>query len=234
MRKIASFAGLFILLPSAILAQTSVSRTYIKGGRDAWANYLQEIYLVPSFQPGIVEYKNGKRYKSTLNYNRALGAIQFIDEKGDTLALNNDDKSVSTVTIDKTEFYMDPVCIEKIFGNEKVILGKNEKVRQADKQKVGAMGIPSDAGTIDSYDRTYTRNNHYIDINEQLLIRKTTTFYISGSDGKFVLANKKNIIAMFPKSQKEINKFIQEKDIDFNKEADLMSLTEFLAANAIQ
>ncbi len=234
MRKIASFAGLFILLSSAISSQTSVSRTYIKGGRDAWSNYLQEIYLAPSFQQGTVEYKNGKRYKSNLNYNRALAAIQFIDEKGDTLALNNDDKSVSVVTIDKTEFYMDPVCIEKIFSNEKVMLGKNEKTRLADKQKVGAMGIPSDAGTIDSYDRTYSRNNHYIDINEQLLIRKTTTFYIAGSEGKFALATRKNILAMFPKSQKEINKFIQEKDIDFSKEADLMSLTEFLSSNAIQ
>lgn len=228
MRRIIGIGCLCVLFCIASSAQTSVSHTYIKGGKDAWTNYLQEVYLNPSFEKGLVEYKNGQRYKSVLNYNKVLGAIQFIDEKGDTLALNNDEKSVATVTIGSTRFFMDPVCVQQIAGKEKAILAKNEKVRQADKQKVGALGIPNSTGTIDSYDRTYSRNNHLIDINEELLIRKTTTFYIAGSEGKFVPASKKNILAQFPKSQKEINTFIREKATDFNKEADLVALTEYL------
>lgn len=228
MRKIIGIGGLSIILSFSASAQTSVSRTYIKGGKDAWANYLQEVYWSPSFGKGLVEYKNGKQYKSVLNYNRVLGAIQFIDEKGDTLALNNDDKSVNTVKIGDGLFYMDPVCMQKIAGGEKIILAKNERTRQADKQKGGALGIPNSSGTIDSYDRTYSRNNHLIDIDEQLLMRKTTTFYVAGSDLKFIPASQKNVLNMFPKSQDEIKKFIKQKAIDFNEEADLLTLTEYL------
>lgn len=163
-----------------------------------------------------------------LNYNKILGTIQFIDEKGDTLALNNDDKSVSTVTIGDELFFMDPVCMQKIAGDENLILAKNEITIQADKQKVGSLGIPNSAGTIDSYDRSYSRNNHYLDINEELLIRKTTSFYISGSEMKFELASRKNILRRFPKSQNEIKTFIEEKSIDFNVEADLITLVDYL------
>jgi hypothetical protein len=228
MRKMSGTTAILILLSTLISAQTSVSRTYIKGGKDAFANFLKEIYLNPSFESGLVEYKNGKTYKSTLNYNRALGAIQFIDEKGDTLALNNDDHSVKSVSIGESVFYMEPVCIEKIAGNDRIMLGKNERAKQTDKQKVGALGIPNNAGTIDSYDRSYSRNNHFIDINEELLIRKTTTYYVTDREGNFVPASKKNILGIFPKSQKDINRFIQEKATDFSVEADLIELTEYL------
>ena len=229
MRKIFVLLGSFVLVSATISAQTSVSRIFIKGGNEAWANYMQEVYLNPSFQSGIVEYKNGRKYKSNLNYNKILGTVQFIDEKGDTLALNNDDNSVRTVTIGEALFYMQPVCIQKIAGNEKAMLGKNERTRQADKQKVGAMGIPNTAGTIDSYDRTYSRNNHYIDINEELLIRRTTTYYIGSSEGRFAPASKKNIMGMFRGSKREIERFVQERGIDFSKETDLVTLTQYLA-----
>src|SRR6476661_4193308 len=76
-----------IFFCAGTIAQTSIQRIYIKGGNDAWDNFMKEIFLYPSFEPGVVEYKNGQRFKSNMNYNKALGAIQFIDEKGDTLSM---------------------------------------------------------------------------------------------------------------------------------------------------
>jgi hypothetical protein len=90
------------------------------------------------------------------------------------------------------------------------------------------MGIPNSAGTIDSYDRSYSRNNHYIDINEQLLIRKTSSFYIETAQQKFTPASKKAVLSMFPQSRDAIKKFIEEKSIHFNDETDLITLTQYL------
>lgn len=208
-------------------AQTSVSRIYIKGGREAWTNYLQEVYLNASFKEGIVEYKNGKRYKSQLNYNRALGAIQFIDEKNDTLALANE-TDIRMVTIGDAKFYTDPVAMMRVAGNEKFVLARNEKIKVADKQKVGAFGIPNSAGTIDSYDRTYSRNNDRIDIDEELLLRKTSAYFIGSAERGMNPATKKNILALFPESEEGIRKFMADNATDINKDADLLKLAEFL------
>lgn len=213
---------LFVSLLAGALSthsQTSVSRMLIQGGRDAWPNYLKEIYLNPDFEDGFVEFNNGQRFKSRLNYNRALGTIQFIDEKGDTLALS-DETAVAWVTIGTTKFYMLPLCLQEMVVNQEVILAKNEKIKIADKQKPGAMGIPNSQGTIESYDRSYTRNNHYIDINEQLLLRKTTAYYVAAKDRKFVPASRKNVLHLFP----QLKQYIGEHHIDFGREEDLIHL----------
>jgi hypothetical protein len=228
MRKLICTATV-ILIFFSLHAQTSVTRVYIQGGKDAWENFNKEVYLNPSFENGIVEYKNGKRYKSKLNYNRAVGAIQFIDEKGDTLALL-EPEAISTASIGKELFYLKPVYLQKVLEKGKITLAKNEKIRIADKQKVGAMGIPHSEGTIDSYDRQYSRNNHYIDINEKLLLRKTTVYYFETADQPFTLVNKKNLLAAFPDSQEPIRKFIAENSTDFNKEEDIKQLAEFIGA----
>ena len=70
-----------IILSVATVAQTSTERIYIKGGNSARENFMNEIFMYPSFEQGIVEYKNGQRFKSNMNYNRAAGTIQFIAEK---------------------------------------------------------------------------------------------------------------------------------------------------------
>jgi hypothetical protein len=98
MRKLICIAGICGVFSLSAFSQTSVTRVYIKGGQDAWPNYLREVYLNPSFTDGTVEYKNGKKYKSRLNYNRVIGNIQFISESGDTLVLT-DGASIGNVSI---------------------------------------------------------------------------------------------------------------------------------------
>jgi hypothetical protein len=141
-----------ILLCATTFAQTSTERIYIKGGNAAWENFMKEIFLYPSFETGIVEYKNGQRFKSDMNYNKALGTIQFIDEKGDTLSMSNEE-SISFISIGADKFIYAPMCLQILKGNEKIALLKNETVKIADKHKTGGYGIPSASGSIESIDR---------------------------------------------------------------------------------
>jgi hypothetical protein len=210
-------------------SQTSTQRIYIKGGNDARDNFMKEIFLYPTFQPGIVEYKNGQRFKSNMNYNKAVGAIEFIDEKGDTLSLNNEE-SISFININGDKFIYAPLCLQIIEGNEKVALLKHEMVKIADKHKTGSYGIPNSTGTIESIDRLDTRINYnQIEINENLLISKVTTYYIEDEKGEIFVASRKNVLNKFPNKDEAIKGFIKANNLDFSKEGDLINLLHFLS-----
>jgi hypothetical protein len=164
-----------------------------------------------------------------MNYNKVLGTIQFISEKGDTLALSNEE-TISDVSIGTTVFIYNPMCLATISSDDKVKLYKREVVRIADKQKTGGYGIPNSSGTIASVDHAdswLARNQ--IDINESLLISKVTTFYIENEKGEIMPAAKKNILNLYPKKDDEIRTFIKEKSLDLTKEDHLVQLAEFLA-----
>jgi hypothetical protein len=190
---------------------------------------MKEIFLYPSFQPGIVEYKNGQRFKSTMNYNKALGAIEFIDEKGDTLALNNEE-SISFINISGDKFIYAPMCLKIVQGNEKLALLKHETVKIADKHKTGSYGIPNSSGTIDAIDRLDTRLNYnQIEINESLLISKVTTFYIEDEKGEIFVASRKNVLNKFPKKEEAIKSYIKANNVDFSKEDHIINLVDFIS-----
>ena len=106
---------------------------------------------------------------------------------------------------------------------------KNERMRIADMQKVGGYGIPNSTGTIESIDRIDTRVNYNdIDINENLLLSVTTTFYIETDKKTLVLASKKNIMNLFPKEEEKISRFIKTQKLNLEKEDDLVQLAAFL------
>lgn len=210
-------------------SQTSVQRVNIKGGSSARENFMKEVYLYPAFEQGIVEYRNGKQYKGLLNYNRAIGTIEFLDEKNDTLALT-DEGSIKSVAIGSSNFYFMPDCMQQLNDAGNVKLMKHERLRIADKQKIGGYGIANSTGTIESIDRIDTRISYNeMDINENLLLNKTSTFYLQTDKQELLPATKKNILAVYHEHDGAIRQFMKDKQIDLTKEDDLVELTAFLS-----
>lgn len=221
---------LVCILSLQAYSQTSTQRVYIKGGSNARENFMKEIYQFPAFEPGLVEYKNGKQYKSVLNYNKVLAGIEFIDEKGDTLALT-DESSVNKVVIGSVTYLYNPSCMQVVKDDGTLKLLKAEKLRMADTQKTGGYGIPNSTGTIQSIDRVDTRLNYnQIEINESLLLNKTTNFFIQYEQKNLVPASRKNILSMFPKQEEAIREFIKMKKTDFSTEEHLIELTAYLSS----
>ena len=220
-----------ILISITTIAQTSTKRIYIKGGNSARENFMNEIFLYPSFQQGIVEYKNGQRFKSNMNYNRAIGNIEFISEKGDTLSMS-DEENIAFISFGSDKFVYGPMCLQIVKFNEKVSLLKHETVKIADKLKTGAYGIPNSSGTIESIDRLDTRGNfNQIEINENLLVTRITTFYIEDEKGEIYVASKKNILNIYPKKENAVKSYIKENSVDFSREDHLINLVDFISKN---
>lgn len=218
-----------ILLFASAAAQTSTQRLYIKGGSNARENFMKEMFKYPSFEPGIVEYKNGQRYKSNMNYNKVLGTVQFIDENGDTLSIANEE-SVKIINIGNDVYVYVPNCLLSMKKTDKVSIYKNEMVRIADKLKTGGYGIPNSTGTIQSFDIVDTRVNfNKIEINESLLVSKVTTYYLENDKGEIFEASKKNVLDLYPNHNQTIKSFIKSHNLDFSKEEHLLKLTDFLS-----
>jgi hypothetical protein len=223
------FSACFAMICITTLAQTSTQRIIIKGGHDAWDNFMKEVFMYPSFQKGIVEYKNGQRFKSNMNYNKVLGTVQFIDEKGDTLSLS-DEHNVASVNIATDFFYYNPMCVIAVKTDGKARLFKNERLRIADKLKTGGYGIPNTSGTIESIDRLDTKLGYnQIELNESLLISKVTTYYIENDKGEFLPASKKNLYNLYPKKDDQIKNFIKSNNLDFSTEEQFIKVTDFLS-----
>lgn len=230
MKKLSLTLFAFILLLTSIEAQKSIERIEIKGGSSAWENFFKEIYLYPDFQKGTVEYKNGRAFAGKLNYNKVLGTIQFIDEKDDTLSMNNEESIKGIKIGDHEFFYISPDCYEELKDGGRFKLVKNERIRIADKQKIGGLGISNSTGTIESVDRIDTRMTYnQIDINEKLLLSKTIKFYLETDDRVLVPASKKNILGMFPNHEEIIKEYIRKNNIDFSREDHLAELTGYLS-----
>lgn len=229
MKKNLLFLACLAFVYVSVSAQTSTERIYIKGGNSAWENFMKEIYMYPAFENGIVEYKNGQRFKSSMNYNKVLGTIEFIDEKGDTLSMT-DEENIKTISIGDDLYKFNPGCVLTIKANENVTLYKREVVRIADKLKTGGYGIPNSTGTIESIDRIDTRVSYnQIELNESLLISKVTTFYIENHRGEILPASRKNILNLYPKHEEAIRSHIKLKGLDLNNENGLVELTDFIS-----
>jgi hypothetical protein len=200
---------------------------YVNGGEGLMKNLMKEMYLYPGFKDGTVEYKSGQVYSRPLNYNTMLATIQFINEKNDTLAIANE-AAVKVIRIGSDEFIYNGPCLQVLKGDAKVKLYKNLKVRIADIRQVGALGKTNTSAGIESPNQVYTANNSIkLDVNEVLLLNKSTNFYIASEDNNIIPSSKSNVLKLFPDKQQEIRKFIKSKNTDFKKEADLIELMKY-------
>jgi hypothetical protein len=210
-------------------AQTLQERKHIPGGNEAWVNLMKEMYVYPSFEKGIVEYRNGQLFNPRMNYNRVLETIQFINENNDTLALANEDY-IKVVTIGSDVYMFLPHCLKTVASHTTVALYKHEKLRIADFRRKGAFGIPNGSSAIDSYNQVYTWMGSYqLNPNELLLLSKATTFYFSGRNFDVVPASRKNVLQLFSKNDKQIKEFIESKKTSFSNEKDLIDLAAFIS-----
>lgn len=220
---------LLLLLTAVYVSSFSqnTERIYVKAGDDVMENFMKAIYLYPSFKDGMVEFKNGKRFMMPMNYNRIAATVEFINEKNDTLAFA-DETAVGHINIGGDIFVFNPLCM-RFLSSKKVKLYVYEKMKIGDKQKIGAMGIPNSGSAIESVEKIDTYQRSYnINVNETVILSKSTSYFIQTATSEIVPANKKNVLNLFSKNEDAVKEYLKSKNISFNKAADLMELVKFL------
>jgi hypothetical protein len=187
-----------------------------------------EIFLYPSFVNGTVYYRSGGASKGMLNYNTLISEMQYVDGKGDTLALANE-SSIKHIIINSDTFYYDKAFVRVIGGNNKIKLGEQPAFVQLDITKVGGYDQATSSSSISSLSSINVNGQTYkLTARENMIIGKTVRYYIGDVFNDFLLLNKKNLYKMFGKYDDRLRKFLKEAEIDFNKKEDVQRLIVFL------
>jgi hypothetical protein len=195
-------------------------------------------YRYDQFRTGRVLYLNGSTATARLNYNVILGEMQFIDSRGDTLALA-DESLLRLVSIggvgssqedlfvyDKTRGYLALVADYK--GTK---LAEKEGLRMAKSEKQGGYGQSSGSSAITTY-QFYSPGSTSIsklDGQGDLLLIKDKMYFIVDQNGRTYLANKANIVKVFSKHRDQVITYLANESVDFRQEKDLKKLLSYCA-----
>lgn len=190
----------------------------IKPGPDAREALLKELYRYPQFLYGKAYFLNGDVSGAKMNYNYLNESMEFINERGDTLAIA-DAATVTYVSIGNDTFYYDKGFLEKKGIGGKTTVAVKQKLSLADVQKIGALGIPSGTTNIESRE-SYNDKRYMLSINEELVFSKQTTYYLRKEAGPFIAATKKNLLKLYPDQKKSIeNLFASDNAVSDEEKA---------------
>src|SRR5881398_159423 len=99
---------LYLAVPACLQAQTSNIYKVAPGERVDFALLkANALYQYPQFADAQVALKNGTSGTVRMNYNQLLGDMQFINGKGDTLSLDNENEVASIVIAKDTFVFSD-------------------------------------------------------------------------------------------------------------------------------
>ena len=115
---------LFLVLSSYSLRSQTDTTYIIKPGENIFdVVLLKDIYRYPGFIQGSVLFRDGRSVRSRLNYNMLISQVQFIDMKGDTLSLA-EEETIKYVVIAQDSFCYDDGYIELMVEDGKVRMGQ--------------------------------------------------------------------------------------------------------------
>ena len=184
------------------------------------------LYQYPKFTQGQVYYKGGNNGSGLLNYNRLTGEMQFIDPKGDTLTLDNE-KEIDTVVIGPDTFYYFQGYLQKV-AEFSAMVTKQTYLEMSNREKVGAFGTVAQ-NAIDTHTTIVTNQGFKSVIAQEILTyREQTIYFIGDRFGNFKQMNKKNVLYLYSKKEKEVSAYLKDNPVNFQKEADVQRLIEYL------
>lgn len=188
---------------------------------------LKSVFLYPSFVMGTVSFRDGRSVPGRLNYNLLLRAIQFIDEKGDTLSLA-DEFTIKQILITKDTFYYSDGYVKQIGNWTSVKLAERQYFKEF-VQKPGSYGLSSSATAAHSINSVTVQGSSYrLNTDKEVIMVKAKQYFFGTRYDEFLVADKKNLLKLFPKQKKAIIDYLEANRIDFSREEDLTKLATAL------
>jgi hypothetical protein len=231
MKKLTWLIIMLFVGNGAVQAQQSPTSFRVKSGEDALKVIpAQHQYRYPEFQKGKVVYMNGSFAEAPFNYNLLLGEVQFINPKGDTLAIDGE-ATLHSVLIGEIPFIysQNNGFLEVAADYNAVQLGKSQNLEFAGAEKEGAYSQSSGASSIRAKS-SYVGNNskgYKLEQKGDVVFSKKVSYFLIDQRNQFYPANKSNVLKVFPKHRKAITAYLKEHSLDFNKEEDLKELLRF-------
>lgn len=215
-----------ILLSVPAIAQRAKTYTVPAGVEVKEIIPANEIYQFPQFVQGLVIFKDGKSAPGTLNYNRLIAELQFIDSKDDTLSLANE-QMIRTAIIGSDTFYYSDGYVRQLAGGSRVKMAERIAFKEYI-QKPGAYGLSSATTAANNLSVLINRRSVDLNVSQELVLVKNTNYLIGDKFNAFVIADKNAVLKMFPDKRSAIEDFIEKNKISFTKPDHMVQLGKFL------
>lgn len=217
-----------VLLSITLIFSQSQEVIRIKAGDDIPTGYSPYgFYRFPAFSEGTAYFKNGGTTTARFNYHILNDEMQFINDKGDTMAIA-EPFSIKYITLDSTLFFYSEGYLEVLENHESLKLGR--KLRLNTKwEKIGGYGQPSPSGSIRTPNKLILGNTgKSLSINQDLLIQKEYTYYWLDKYNTALKATKANLLTLLlPDRKNDIEDYLKKNRVDFRKESDLKKLLTY-------
>lgn len=198
----------------------------VRNGKDATKSIsAKDRYQFSDFLYGKLYYTNGKFAQARLNYDYLMGEVMYIDPKGDTLLIA-DNNMVSHAEIGKSIFHADPGngYMEIIEKSGNIMLAKKIQYKVGGAEKKGAYNSKNDQGTISNatnYTDPNTGLSTVLPVNNTVLLKPVNFYYLIDANNRSYKPDKKSLMKIFSKNKEAVEKYLNHEIIDFNKEEDL-------------
>ena len=223
---------IFILISyTGLLAQDSTYITIKSGDRIQEGLTSAEMYYYPQFTKGVVFFKSGTKATAKVNYTRLFDQMLFIDSRGDTLALA-EEQTIKLIAVDKDTFYFDEGYVRIIADNDFVKLAEKQIWVVADIRKPGPHNTSTSTIGVTSV-RTFRQGNDAVrnplTLDEDIVLRKETHYYFGDEYNHFARAGKKGLFELFNKKQRSIENYLKENKVNFDNKDDIEKLYQFIS-----
>ena len=222
-------AATALLVMTVLFSHAQDKLYYIKPGEKIGDVLTKEdIYLYPSFQVGRVIFKSNETAAGRMNLSFLTGEFHFIDNKGDTLALDNE-QTIKQVNLGKDTFYFHEGYLKQLQVHDQWKLAIKQQIRMVKQEMAGAydQSMPSAAISYSSI-RMGNQQMDNLVVREKTTLMRQTEYFIGDKYNKFVELNKKNLMKLFGKQEKKLEAWLNEHPVNFKKEEDMRQLFAFL------
>lgn len=187
-------------------------------------------YRYNQFRPGRILYVDGTTAAARLNYNILLGEMQFIDSRGDTLALT-DEPVVRLIGVDQDAFCYDRAkgYLELLADYNGVKLAAKQGLRMAKPEKQGGYGQSSGSSAITTYQfySSGSTSMNRLDGQGDVILIKDKIYFIVDQNNRSYPLNKASVLKVFGKHREQVTAYLASESVDFRQEEALKKLLKY-------
>lgn len=173
-------------------------------------------YLFEKFMPADVFFKDGSKYKETMNYNLLTNKFCFIEKTSNKIQEVTNPEDILSVKIDGRVFYQENnYAIEVLPTNPPLFVQYKAHIRkEADK---GGYGSTSETTAVRTFAGINADGMRYDFSTEALIVGKRYQHYWLEKDGKRkAFKNFKQFLKIYSKHKEELKQYIKENQLEFD------------------
>ena len=173
-------------------------------------------FLFEKFEEADVIFRDGTRYRETINYNLLTNQFYFLDKPDGEMKVVSNPEDIYLVKVGDRCFYQEKgYAVEVIPTNPPLFVQYKAHIRK--EAGKGAYGMPSETSSIRTYGGFNSNGNRYELKKESLIISKRYQHYWLEKKGKRrAFKNFEQFVKFYPEHKKTLEKFIEDNELYFD------------------